>query len=119
MVQVNLAVRWGCGGGRVPFGRRTRSLITQGAVGRNAQPLRPVVAIPSTKYLCRVKNRIKGGTIDSVAIANAPPQLDTAPASPTKVRRARDTLKICGFVRYSRWLKKSSHVHRNVNSAVV
>src|SRR5262245_26133823 len=79
----------------------------------------PVVAIPSTKYLCKVKNRIKGGIIDSVAIANAPPQLDTAPASPTNVRKARDTLKIGGFVRYNRWLKKSSHVQRNVNSAVV
>ena len=35
------------------------------------------------------------------------------------MEEARDTLKIGGFVRYSRWLKKSSHVQRNVNSAVV
>ena len=34
-------------------------------------------------------------------------------------RKARDTLKIPGSVRYSRWWKKSSHVQRNVNSAVV
>ena len=54
----------------------------------------PVVAIPCTKYFCREKNRIKRGIIDSVAIANAPPQLDTAPASPTNVRNALDTLKI-------------------------
>ena len=79
----------------------------------------PVVAIPCTKYFCREKNRIKGGTIDSVDIASAPPQLDTAPASPTNVRNALVTLKIGGLVRYSRWLKKSSHVQRNVKSAVV
>src|SRR5512136_1156877 len=79
----------------------------------------PVVVIPCTKYFCREKNRIKGGIIDSVAIASALPQLDTAPASPTNVRNALDTLKIGGFVRYSKWLKKSSHVQRNVNSAVV
>src|SRR5512137_2758689 len=79
----------------------------------------PVVVIPCTKYFCSEKNRIKVGTIDSVAIASAPPQLDTEPASPTNVRNALDTLKIGGFVRYSRWLKKSSHVQRNVKSAVV
>ena len=79
----------------------------------------PVVVIPCTKYFCREKNRIKAGTIERVAIASAPPQLDTAPASPTNVRKALDTVKISGFVRYSRWLKKSSHVHRKVNRAVV
>jgi hypothetical protein len=55
-------------------------------------PFIPVVVIPCTKYLCREKNRIKGGIKDSVAIASAPPQLDTAPASPTNVRNALDTL---------------------------
>src|SRR5512133_213311 len=79
----------------------------------------PVVAIPCTKYFCREKNRIKGGSIDSVDIASAPPQFDTEPASPTNVRSALDTLYVSGRVRYSRWLKKSSHVHRKVNSAVV
>ena len=54
-----------------------------------------------------------------VDIASAPPQLETAPASPTNVRSALDTLKIRGLVRYSKWLKKSSHVHRKVKSATV
>lgn len=57
--------------------------------------------------------------MDKVDMASAPPQLDTAPASPTKVRSARETVYVSGLVRYSRWLKKSSHVHKNVNSAVV
>src|SRR4051794_29552915 len=79
----------------------------------------PVVAIPCTKYFCREKNRIKAGITESVAIASVPPQFDTEPESPTNVRNALDTVKISGLVRYRSWLKKSSHVHRNVNSAVV
>src|SRR6266567_3951834 len=77
-------------------------------------PFIPVVEMPCTKYFCRVKNRIKAGMIESVAIASAPPQLDTAPASPTNVRNALATVKVSGLARYSSWLKKSSHVHRNV-----
>jgi hypothetical protein len=59
----------------------------------------PVVDIPCTKYFCREKNRIKAGTMESVDIASAPPQLDTEPASPTKVRNALDTVNVAGVVR--------------------
>ncbi len=53
----------------------------------------PVVDIPCTKYFCREKNRINAGAIERVDIASAPPQLETAPASPMNVRSALDTVK--------------------------
>lgn len=36
----------------------------------------PVDAIPSTRYFCMVRNMMKIGTRDSVAIANIAPQSD-------------------------------------------
>ena len=48
-------------------------LICRGSDCPGAQPLRPVVAMPSTRYFCSVMNMITTGRIDRVDMANIAP----------------------------------------------
>jgi hypothetical protein len=80
--------------------------------------LSPVVAIPWTKYFCRVKNRIKQGSIDNTDMANMDPQ-DDIPDESRKSLSPMGTVYLPGELRYKSWLKKSSQVHRKVNNTVV
>ena len=78
----------------------------------------PVVAIPWTKYFCKVKNRIKQGIRDKTDMANMRPQ-EAMPVASKKSLSPRGIVKFCGELRYKSWLKKSSQVQRKVKSTVV
>jgi len=78
----------------------------------------PVVVIPCTKYLCKLKNKIKQGIRDKTDIANIEPH-EEMPVESRKRRSPKGTVYNSGEFRNIIWLKKSSHVHRNLKSKVV
>ena len=58
----------------------------------------PVVAIPWTKYLCRVKNKVKQGNSDRTDMANIDPQ-DEIPEESRKSLSPMGMVKRAGVFR--------------------